>query len=67
MGNFQTSLALHLDKFERVDTDDSYIVETMLRVKFPACVTIPEEWQGMMKRFKLNKNDQQAIQATSDS
>ena len=47
---FWTSLASHLDEYERVEADDGYIGEAPLWVKCPACVTIPQEQQEMMKR-----------------
>ena len=49
---FRTSLASHLDEFERVEADDGYIGEAPLRVKCPACVTIPEEQKKTMKRVQ---------------
>ena len=52
---FWTSLASHLDEFERVEADDGYIGEAPLRVKCPACVTIPEERKQMMKRVRARQ------------
>ena len=52
---FRTSLSSHLDEFERVEADDGYIGEALLRVKCPACVTIPEEQQKIMKRVRARQ------------
>ena len=49
---FWASLATYLDPFERVEADDRYVGEAPLRVKCPACVTIPEEREHMMKRVR---------------
>jgi hypothetical protein len=35
-----------------VEADDGYVGEAPLRVKCPACVTIPEEREQMMKRVR---------------
>ncbi len=49
---FRSSLASHLDPFERVEADDGYLGEAPLRVKCPACITVPAEKQQMMKRVR---------------
>ena len=35
-----------------MEADDGYVGEAPLRVKCPACVTIPEEREHMMKRVR---------------
>ena len=52
---FWTSLASHLDEFERVEADDGYIGEAPLCVKCLACVMIPEEWKKTMKRVRARQ------------
>ena len=47
---FRSSLASHLDPFERVEADDGYLSEAPLQVKCLACITVPVEKQQMMKR-----------------
>jgi hypothetical protein len=65
---FWTSLSSHLDEFERVEADDGYIDESMLRVKCPACVTIPEEQQKIMKRVRARQETiKKTVQAMADS
>ncbi len=49
---FRASFATYLDPFERVEADDGYVGEAPLQVKCPACVTIPEEREQMMKRVR---------------
>ena len=52
---FQASFASQLDPFEPVEADNGYIGEAALKVKCPACITIPGNKKTMMNRVQARQ------------
>ena len=50
---FRSGLMTYLEEFERVEADDGYIGEALLKVRCPKCITTPLERKEMMAVVRM--------------